>query len=67
MIVVNNHILVWWASGDKSLSAPASRAIKGALANDNEVFVSSISAREIAKLVEEGCLILNMDLDSWLD
>lgn len=66
MVVIDTHVLVWWVSGDKSLSKPASAAIKGALSNDSEVIISSISAWEIAMLIERGRLTLTMDLDSWL-
>ena len=66
MVVIDTHVLVWWVSGDKSLSIPASAAIKDALANDSEVVISSISAWEIAMLIEIGRLTLTMDLDSWL-
>ena len=66
MVVIDTHVLVWWVSGDKSLSKPASAAIEGALSNDSEVIISSISAWEIAMLIERGRLTLTMDLDSWL-
>ncbi|RLA44380.1 MAG: VapC toxin family PIN domain ribonuclease [Gammaproteobacteria bacterium] len=67
MVVVDTHVLVWWVSGDKSLSKPASKAIKGALVSGSEVVISSISAWEIAMLIEKERLTLTMDVDSWLD
>ena len=66
MIVIDTHILVWWVSGDKSLSIPASRAITRTLAGDGEVIISSISAWEISMLIEKGRLVLSMDVESWL-
>lgn len=67
MVVIDTHVLLWWVSGDKSLSANAAKAIKQTLANGSEVIVSSISAWEIAMLIEKGRLVLSMDLASWLD
>ncbi|MEE9493017.1 MAG: type II toxin-antitoxin system VapC family toxin [Gammaproteobacteria bacterium] len=67
MIVIDTHVLVWWVSGDKSLSVTAAKAIKDTLANDSEVIVSSISAWEISMLIEKGRLVLSMDVESWLD
>ncbi len=67
MIVIDTHILVWWVSGDKTLSASSAKAIKDTLDNDDEVIVSSISAWEISMLINKGRLILSMDVESWLD
>ena len=67
MIVIDTHILVWWVSGDKSLSKPALEAINSTLASDGEIIVSSISAWEISMLIEKGRLVLSMDVESWLD
>ena len=67
MIVIDTHILVWWVSGVETLSTAAKKAIKNTLSNGGEVLVSSISAWEIAMLVEKGRLVLSMDVESWLD
>ena len=67
MIVIDTHVLVWWVSGDKSLSKPAFEAINEAIADDSEIIVSSISAWEIAMLIEKGRLVLSMDIENWLD
>ena len=67
MIIIDTHILVWWVSGDKSLSATAAKAISETLENNSEVIVSSISAWEISMLIEKGRLVLNMDVESWID
>ncbi len=67
MIVIDTHVLVWWVSGDKSLSGAAARAIKDTLDSGSEVIVSSISAWEISMLIEKGRLVLSMEVESWLD
>ena len=67
MLIIDTHILVWWVSGDKSLSPTAAKAINQTLDSGSEVIISSISAWEISMLIEKGRLILSMDVDSWID
>jgi PIN domain nuclease of toxin-antitoxin system len=67
VIVLDTHALVWWASGDAQLSGPARRAIAAELkASDGRILVSSISAWEIALLIQKGRLVLSMNVDDWL-
>ena len=65
MIVVDTHALVWWVTGDAALSKKARQTIEKEL-QDGAIIVSSISAWEIAMLVERDRLVLSMDVDSWL-
>lgn len=65
MIVIDTHVLVWWLSDRSRLSKEASRAVEDALAGDG-VAASSISAWEVALLVDKGKLDLSMDLFQWL-
>lgn len=65
MIVLDTHALVWWVTGDATLSKKAKSAIERELAG-GEILVSSISAWEIAMLVERERLVLSMDVGSWL-
>ena len=68
MIVLDTHVLIWWVSGDHRLSPAGREAIESELAADaGQLLVCSISAWEIAMLVERGRLVLTMDLDTWLD
>ncbi len=67
MIVIDTHVLVWWVSGDQSLSENAAKVIKNTLGGGSEVIISSISAWEVSMLIEKGRLILSMDVESWLD
>ena len=66
MIVIDTHILVWFVSGDGQLSAAAKDAIEKTINDDSEVIISSISAWEIAMLIEKGRLVLSMDVESWI-
>lgn len=65
VIVVDTHALVWWVTGDAALSKKAKQAIEKEQ-RDGTIVVSSISAWEIAMLVERDRLVLSMDVDSWL-
>ncbi|MCF6235705.1 MAG: type II toxin-antitoxin system VapC family toxin [Gammaproteobacteria bacterium] len=66
MIVIDTHVLVWFVSGDNQLSVAAREAIENTLSADSEVIISSISAWEIAMLIEKGRLVLSMDVESWI-
>ena len=65
MIVLDTHALVWWVSGDLTLSKKAKTAIERER-DGGAIIVSSISAWEIAMLVERQRLFLSMDVGSWL-
>jgi PIN domain nuclease of toxin-antitoxin system len=66
VIVLDTHILVWWVGAERArLSFAASRAIEHELAS-GQIMVSSISAWEIAMLVQGNKLDLSMDIFTWL-
>lgn len=65
VIVLDTHVLVWWLSEPKQLSAAAKRRIARA-AGEREVTVSAISIFEIATLVRRERLRLAIDVDRWL-
>lgn len=65
MIVLDTHVLVWWVADDSMLSLTAKAAIEEEQAK-GEIIISSISAWEIAMLVQRERLLLSMDVDSWL-
>ena len=67
MVVIDTHVLVWWVSDDASLSKKAKRIISETLKKGSEVLISSISAWEIAMLIEKGRLVLSMEVESWLE
>jgi PIN domain nuclease of toxin-antitoxin system len=65
VIVLDTHAWVWWVNSPKLLSRPAIRAVDDA-AKRHELFVSTISAWEMAMLVEKGRLELTMDIRDWI-
>lgn len=67
MIVLDTHALLWWANGEPAqLSAAAQSAIDAEM-DGGQILVSSMSAWELAMLVERGRVALSMDVASWLD
>lgn len=67
MIVLDTHALLWWANGERAqLSAAAASAIDAEM-DGGQILVSSMSAWELAMLVERGRVALSMDIASWLD
>jgi PIN domain nuclease of toxin-antitoxin system len=67
VIVLDTHALVWWVGGDSNLSDSAARRIQQEQEKKGSILISSISAWEIAQLVERGRLLLSMDVSDWMD
>lgn len=65
MIVLDTHTLLWWVNDPSTLSMPAKKAIDAAV-ESRSVYVSCISAWEIALLVERGRLRLALDVRDWI-
>jgi PIN domain nuclease of toxin-antitoxin system len=65
VIVLDTHVWVWWVSDPHAISAKGRRAIDGAIAGSG-IFVSSISAWEVALLVARRRLELTMDVGEWI-
>jgi PIN domain nuclease of toxin-antitoxin system len=60
-------VLLWWVNGSDLLSDAAEKEITTTLKKGDEVLVSTISAWEVAMLIEKERLILSMDVESWFD
>jgi len=67
MIVLDTHTLVWWANGDDAQLSPDARKAIKAHTGEGDIAISSISAWEIAMLVERGRLALSMSVSQWLE
>jgi PIN domain nuclease of toxin-antitoxin system len=65
-IVLDTHAWVWWATEDRRLSRPASRAIQRA-ASDEGLSISAISVWEVAKKVEKQQLMLDRPIRDWVE
>lgn len=69
MILLDTHVLIWWANGDRDrLSIAASQRIDAAVRADDEqqLLVSAMSHWEVAMLVKRGRLALGIDTERWL-
>lgn len=73
MILLDTHVLIWWANGDRQrLSAAALEAIDQEIESARlpggtpGLLVSAISGWEVAMLVNRGRLALSLDVERWL-
>ena len=65
MMVLDTHIWFRWLDPNQSQGLPASIVEK--IATADRVVVSSISCLEIAWLVKQGKIKLNMPLENWFE
>ncbi|MFT7721830.1 MAG: type II toxin-antitoxin system VapC family toxin [Roseateles sp.] len=65
-LLLDTHILVWFAHGDERVGPHARAAINRAAAA-GALHLSAISAWEVAMLVAKGRLALAQDVEQWLD
>ena len=65
MIVLDTHAWVWFVSNPELLSGKAATAVEDSI-GENRVFISSISAWEVALLVTGGRLGLTMEMAAWI-
>ena len=65
MIVLDTHVWLWFISNPELLSRKARKAVDFELRNE-KVFISSISAWEIALLVSSQCLQLTLEVADWI-
>jgi PIN domain nuclease of toxin-antitoxin system len=66
IILLDTHVLLWWATQQQQrLSTPAREAVD-AEQKSGKIAISSISAWEIAMLIQRKRLALSMDLREWL-
>lgn len=63
MILLDTHVILWIEADPKKLSSAAREAIEDP---ENEVYVSSISAFELALKVRRKLLELPLAPDTWL-
>jgi PIN domain nuclease of toxin-antitoxin system len=65
MIVLDTHVWIWWVSSQEFLSKTAKQIIDEAV-TERSIFISSISAWEVAMLVSRGRLKLTMSPRDWI-
>ena len=65
MIVLDTHVWVWFISNPEFLSKAAKKAINVSI-EQKAMFISSISAWEVALLVAKNRLKLTIDVTDWI-
>jgi len=65
VIVLDTHVWVWWLSDPQNLPTRARRTVAEA-AGDRAIYISAISAWEIALLASRGRLTFTMDAQDWI-
>jgi len=65
MIVLDTHVWLWFISNPELLSRKARKDVEFAL-QEEKIFISSISAWEIALLVSSQRLKLTLDVSDWI-
>jgi PIN domain nuclease of toxin-antitoxin system len=73
VILLDTHVLIWWADGDQQrLSQEARAAIEAQVESAGRpvgspgLMVSAISCWEVAMLVSRGRLALSLEVEHWL-
>ena len=65
MIVLDTHVWVWFISNPELLSKAAKKAINVSM-EQKAIFISSISAWEVALLAAKKRLKLTIDVTDWI-
>ena len=65
MVVLDTHVWVWFVSNPELLSKKAKKSLDAAI-GDRGIFISSISAWEIALLAANKRLDLTLDVTDWI-
>ncbi len=65
MILLDTHAWVWFVSNPELLSKTAKNAVDSAM-EQKEIFISSISAWEVALLVAKKRLYLTLEVTDWI-
>ena len=63
--VLDTHVWVWWVSNPENLSRKARKAIAKAVAEER-VYISCISAWELALLVARNRLRFTLHVEDWI-
>jgi PIN domain nuclease of toxin-antitoxin system len=64
-LVLDTHAWVWWAGGSPDLPPSVRRRVQAAFA-EGRLWLSAISAWEVALLVQRGRLVLRYPVREWI-
>ncbi len=63
MILLDTHAWIWWCTGSTKISPKALKAIKA----EETVGICAISCWEVGMLVAKKRLVLDRDVEVWVD
>src|SRR5271169_4882409 len=64
--LLDTHILVWWRQDLKRLSKAQARVLTQLEEQGQPAGISAISLRELAKMIQQRRVEVDMPLDGWL-
>lgn len=65
-LLLDTHVVLWLDSGDHRLRAETRALIDGCWRNGGTIFLSAVTAWEIALLVDIGRIDLDLPVEAWL-
>jgi PIN domain nuclease of toxin-antitoxin system len=66
-LLLDTHIALWLDSGDDRLRASTRKLVDGCWQNGGTIFVSAVTAWEIALLVDTGRIDLDIPVEAWIE
>jgi PIN domain nuclease of toxin-antitoxin system len=66
-LLLDTHIALWLDSGDERLRASTRALIDGCWRNGGTIFLSAVTAWEIALLVDTGRIDLDIPIEAWIE
>jgi PIN domain nuclease of toxin-antitoxin system len=66
-LLLDTHIALWLDSGDARLRASTRAQIDDCWRNGGTIFLSSVTAWEIALLVDTGRIDIDIPVEAWID
>ncbi len=65
-LLLDTHIALWLDSGDDRLRASTRKLIDACWQNNGTIFLSAVTAWEVALLVDTGRIDLDITADAWV-
>jgi PIN domain nuclease of toxin-antitoxin system len=66
-LLLDTHVALWLDSGDDRLRASTRSLIDGCWQNGGTIFLSAVTAWEIALLVDTGRIDLDIPVEAWIE
>jgi PIN domain nuclease of toxin-antitoxin system len=66
-LLLDTHVALWLDSGDDRLRASTRALIDGCWQNGGTIFLSAVTAWEIALMVDTGRIDLDIPVEAWIE